>query len=258
MNKRMVPAFSVFGVALSLTALASQAAGAEVRPDFSGFWERRDTTGAGSFSAMLEALPSAALVPGFVPPRAPNTQLPAPTAAKPNPEGVPYVVTTGACQTSGGVTIMFAMTHSSPIDIVQTQEEILIIPELPGAQRIFMDGREHPALARRSTYGMGHSIGHWEGDTLVVHTVGMTAGGGIPGGGFRTPDTELTQRFRLTDGGEMMTVQFTWIDPKVYLRPHTFELHYHRMPIETYALEEWCDSGDPAQSQSITPPRQDL
>lgn len=250
----------LFAVALgtlpSGVVVAAQT-GVASRPDFTGFWERRDLTGAGSFSAMLEALPQASLVAGFVPPRTPGTQLTTAIQDKPNPAGVPYIVTNGACQTSAGLTIMFAMTHSPPINIVQTSDEILILPELPGAQRIFMDGRSHPEIVRRNPSGMGHSVGRWEGDALVVRTVGMSAGGGIPGGGYRRPDTELEQRFQLTDGGEMMVVRFTWTDPAIYARPHTYELHYHRMPVETYALEEWCDSGDPAQSQSITPPAQD-
>jgi hypothetical protein len=258
MNMKIAMPLFLLGAVCSGASLAAQSNAGVVPPDLSGFWERRDTTGAGSFGAMLEALPRAVLVPGFVAPRTPNSQLPPRSTDKPNPVGVPYVVTTGSCQTSAGVALMFAMTHSSPVDIVQADDEILILPETPGAQRIFMDGRAHPVAAKRSPSGFGHSVGRWEGDTLVVHTVGMTAGGGIPGGGFRTPDTELSQRFRLTDGGQMLTIEYTWTDPKIYQKPHTFELNYHRMPVETYALEEWCDSGDPAQSQSITPPRQDI
>lgn len=225
--------------------------------DLSGFWERRDTQGGGSFGGMLAGLPKAVLVPGFVPPRAPSTQIDPLASGKPNPEGVPYIVTTGNCSTSASVSIPFMMTHSTPIDIVQGTDEILIVPEMPGVQRIFMDGRAHPTTVQAAPTGLGHSVGRWEGDALVVHTVGMTAGGGIPGGGFRTPETELTQRWRLKEGGSQLEVEFTWVDPKIYAKPHTFSLTYFRMPASTYALEEWCDSGDPLQRQSIVPPKQD-
>ncbi len=244
----MLSAFPIVSV-----AAVSTTAGA----DLTGFWERRDTVGGGSFGGILESLPKAVLADGFVMPTAPPLQLTPPTTGKPNDAGVPYVVTTGRCFTSASVAIPFFMTHSAPIDIVQTNAEVLIIPEMPGAQRIYLDRQVHPPAGSLAPSGLGHSIGHWEGDTLVVHTVGMTAGGGIPGGGYRTPETELTQRFRLIQGGQQLEVQFTWTDPKIYKQPHTFALTYFRMPPETYALEEWCDSGDPLQRQSIVPPKQD-
>jgi hypothetical protein len=243
---------------VALPQLASAQAAAVAPPvDLSGFWERRDTTGGGSFEGMLKALPKAELVPGFTPPRGPSTQIDPLASGKPNAPGVPYIVTTGRCSTHASVNIPFMMTHSTPIDIVQGADEILIVPEMPGLQRIFMDGRAHPAAVQAAPTGIGHSVGRWEGDVLVVHTVGMTAGGGIPGGGFRTPETELVQRWRLKDGGKQLDVEFTWTDPKIYAKPHVFTLTYFRMPPSTYALEEWCDSGDPLQRQSIVPPKQD-
>ena len=148
------------------------------------------------------------------------------------------------------------MGHSAAIDIVQTAEEILIIPEMPGTRHIYMDGRSHPPLAAREPSIVGHSIGRWEGDTLVVDTVGLTAGAGIPGGGRRTPETRLIERFRLVDAGKRMAVTFTWQDPKIYVKPHTYEYIYYKDPADTYALEEWCDSSDPLQRQSIVPPEQ--
>jgi hypothetical protein len=251
MNRYMHPLLLSLAVTLSALPMVSAAAAGA---DLTGFWERRDTVGGGSFGGILEKLPKAVLVQGFVIPEPPP---PPPIQEKPNPEGVPYVVTSGRCFTSANLGIPFMMTHSSPIDIVQTDAEILIVPELPGAQHIYLDGRGHPPAGLLASSGLGHSVGHWEGDTLVVHTVGMAAGGGIPGGGYRTPETELTQRFRLKQGGKQLEVQFTWADPKIFQQPHTFVLDYFRMPPETYALEEWCDSGDPLQRQSIVPPKQD-
>ena len=210
---------------VALPQLAGAQAAAKSPPvDLSGFWERRDTEGGGSFDGMMRALPRAVLVAGFVPPRAPAVQVEPPANGKPNPEGVPYIVTTGRCATNASVNIPFMMTHSTPIDIVQGAEEILIVPEMPGVQRIFMDGRAHPTTVQAAPTGLGHSVGRWEGDVLVVHTVGMNAGGGVPGGGFRTPETELTQRWRLKDGGKQLEVEFTWVDPKIYAKPHTFSL----------------------------------
>jgi hypothetical protein len=51
-------------------------------------------------------------------------------------------------------------------------------------------------------------------------------------------------------------VTFTWDDPKIYRKPQTYEYIYYKDPPSTYALEEWCDSSDPLQRQSIVPPPQ--
>lgn len=235
--------------------VSSALACAQSRPDLTGFWERRDVSGSGSFGGIDARIPKAVLVPGVQAAPAPPGEAPpnaAPAGEAPHKPGEPYVVTTGRC--GGGMPFM--MGHSAAIDIVQTAEEILIIPEMPGTRHIYMDGRSHPPLAAREPSIVGHSIGRWEGDTLVVDTVGLTAGAGIPGGGRRTPETHLIERFRLVDAGKRMAVTFTWQDPKIYVKPHTYEYIYYKDSPDTYALEEWCDSSDPLQRQSIVPPEQ--
>ena len=218
--------------------------------DLTGFWERRDDSGSGSFGGIDAKIPKAVLVPGLQGPDAPLNS--AAIDEAPHRPGEPYVVTTGRC--GGGMPFM--MGHSAAIDIVQTSDEILIIPEMPGTRHIYMDGRPHPALNALEPSTVGHSTGRWEGNTLVVDTVGLVAGGGVPGGGRRTPETHLIERFRLLDGGKRMSVTFTWQDPKIYTKPHTYEYIYYKDPPDTYALEEWCDSSDPLQRQSIVPPVQ--
>jgi len=232
--------------------VSSGLACAQSRPDLTGFWERRDVSGSGSFGGIDARIPKAVLVPGVqaAPAEAPPNATPVGEA--PHKAGEPYVVTTGRC--GGGMPFM--MGHSAAIDIVQTAEEILIIPEMPGTRRIYMDARSHPPLAALEPSNVGHSIGRWEGETLVVDTVGLAAGGGIPGGGRRSPETHLIERFRLVDGGKRMSVTSTWQDPKIYVKPHTYEYIYYKDPPDTYALEEWCDSSDPLQRQSIVPPAQ--
>ena len=218
--------------------------------DLTGFWERRDDSGSGSFGGIDAKIPKAVLVPGLPAPEAPPNS--GPVGEAPHKPGEPYVVTTGRC--GGGMPFM--MGHSAAINIVQTSGEILIIPEMPGTRHIYMDGRPHPALKALEPSTVGHSTGRWEGNTLVVDTVGLVAGGGVPGGGRRTPETHLIERFRLLDGGKRMSVTFTWQDPKIYTKPHTYEYIYYKDPPDTYALEEWCDSSDPLQRQSIVPPVQ--
>jgi hypothetical protein len=239
-------------LAIVAVILSSGLACAQSRPDLTGFWERRDVSGSGSFGGIDARIPKAVLVPGVQAAPAEAAPNAAPANEAPHKAGEPYVVTTGRC--GGGMPFM--MGHSAAIDIVQTAEEILIIPEMPGTRHIYMDGRSHPPLAALEPSNVGHSIGRWEGDTLVVDTVGLTAGAGIPGGGRRAPETQLIERLRLVDAGKRMSVTFTWQDPKIYVKPHTYEYVYYKDPPDTYALEEWCDSSDPLQRQSIVPPEQ--
>jgi hypothetical protein len=56
--------------------------------------------------------------------------------------------------------------------------------------------------------------------------------------------------------GKRLSVTFTWDDPKIYRKPQTYEYIYYKDPPSTYAFEEWCDSSDPLQRQSIVPPPQ--
>lgn len=64
------------------------------------------------------------------------------------------------------------ITRAFPYKFVQTPKLIVVLHEsdTPGARQIFLDGRGHPA--EMNPTWEGHSIGHWEGDTLVIDTAG--------------------------------------------------------------------------------------
>jgi hypothetical protein len=80
-----------------------------------------------------------------------------------------------------------------------------------------MDGRSHPRDPDRSYYG--HSIGHWEGDTLVVDTIGFNEGFWIEKQGLPHTDTlHLIERFTRTDY-KTMKYEVTIDDPGAYTRP---------------------------------------
>ena len=79
----------------------------------------------------------------------------------------------------------------------------------------------------------GDSIARWDGDTLVVDTIGFDGAKGltmIPGGGYRTSESHLVERFRLLNDGAVLSVTFTWEDAKVFRTPHTYEFRYVRAP----------------------------
>lgn len=82
---------------------------------------------------------------------------------------------------------------------------------------IYMDGRAHPDPVEPSYFG--HSVGHWEGDSLVVDTVGFNekfwlTREGIP----HTAQLHLTERFTRTDY-DTMKYEVTIDDPGAYTQP---------------------------------------
>ena len=88
-----------------------------------------------------------------------------------------------------------------PFKLVQTPEVIVHLTEFttPGYTQIFLDGRDHPKDWNPAWEG--HSIGKWEGDTLVVDTAGyneITAGVGI-----HTEKLHVVQRIRRPDAAHL-------------------------------------------------------
>ncbi len=114
----------------------------------------------------------------------------------------------------------------SPIDIVQNtngKEIAIAFPVRNPARHIYTDGRQHVNPDIFDPVSNGHSIGDWEGDTLVVDTVGFSEEGiaAIPGGGRRTPASHLVERYKLLNNSQQLSVLFIWEDASVFAKPHT-------------------------------------
>jgi hypothetical protein len=84
-------------------------------------------------------------------------------------------------------------------EILQTPKQINFTSEWnEQTRRIYMDGRGHPADLEPSYNG--HSIGHWEGDTLVIETVGLRADTVLDASGIPHSDiTRVVERIRFVD-----------------------------------------------------------
>jgi hypothetical protein len=88
---------------------------------------------------------------------------------------------------------------------------------------VYMDGRAHPSVNEQ--FHEGHSIGHWEGDTLVIDTTNFAPHrspyqNGIPSG----PQKHVVERFHLIDGGTHMQASFMLEDPEYLVG----QMHYSR------------------------------
>jgi hypothetical protein len=126
--------------------------------------------------------------------------------------------------------------------IIQTPELMVILYEYQTTYRqIFMDGRELPKDPNPSW--AGYSVGHWDGDTLVVESNGFNGKAWLSGFGNPTTDAmHLTERMRRRDFGHM-DIQLTIDDPKAYTKPWKTELHPELIP-DTELIEFVCNENE--------------
>lgn len=107
-----------------------------------------------------------------------------------------------------------------------------------GVRRIFTDGRGHPKTLT-PTYN-GHSIGHWEGDTLVVDTVGMMGDSIIDRTGIQLSDQRhVVERIRRIDA-DTLEDQLTIEDPVALTGPWRVTKTFRRQPAGTYIFDYAC------------------
>jgi hypothetical protein len=126
----------------------------------------------------------------------------------------------------------------------------MISEQHSSVRHIYLDRRPHPAPEYLQRTTNGHSIGHWEGNVLVVDTVGFIDNEGmigVPGGAVRESTSHLVEHFHLVDGGNKLWYYATWEDPKIYAKPLTLTYIYFRMPPDTFSIEEGCDAGEAKQ-----------
>jgi hypothetical protein len=196
----------IVSILIAAVSLLSGTASAQATPDISGFWEL-------SFDS--RRVPAASLAPAVT----------SEVLAKQRAQDAHAV---RWCNFLG---LPAAMDSPRPINIRQGRREVVINFETVATPRHLYFRAAHPNPDVFDPTTTGDSIARWEGDTLVVDTVGFDGAKGvtmIPGGGFRTSDSHLIERYRLLNDGNVLSVTFTWEDPKVFQRPHTYEFRYVR------------------------------
>jgi hypothetical protein len=204
---------------------SAKAPAASVHPDFSGVW-------------FIEHY-SRNIIPNEDPPFQPWTQeafkarILASTTADPDSGPDP----TERCIPPG---IPRTMLQPFPWEIVHARDRVVFIFEYQSLVRqIFTDGRGHPKDFD-PTY-MGHSIGRYEGDTLVVDTVGLNDKTWLDPVGLPHSDAmHVIERLRRLDH-DTLEVNFTIDDPKAYTKTWTAQKIYKLHPewqIKEYVCAE--------------------
>lgn len=110
------------------------------------------------------------------------------------------------------------LNNPEPMEIIPIPGRVLMIFEWDHwVRQIWMDGREHPEDPDPTW--MGHSIGWWEGNTLVVDTIGLNDKTWIDAPGHpHTEELHVVERYRRVDRNTL-EVDLTFDDPKAYTEP---------------------------------------
>jgi hypothetical protein len=135
----------------------------------------------------------------------------------------------------------------APWKIVQTPNFLVFVHEAFNLWRqVFLDGRERWPLEELTPSCFGYSLGKWEGDTLVVDTIGFN--GKVWLDQLGKPSTEalhVIERFHRKDFGHM-DIGITIDDPKAYTKPWTVTVGARLLPtselLEFICLENEKDT----------------
>lgn len=112
-----------------------------------------------------------------------------------------------------------ALVGLFPLQIVQTPTQIVILHEYMSVFRVIPLNAKHPDDVV-PTY-MGDSVGHWEGDTLVVDVIGFNDKGWLTGTGtFHSDALHVTERYTRVDK-DQINYEITMEDPNVLTKPWT-------------------------------------
>jgi hypothetical protein len=135
--------------------------------------------------------------------------------------------------------------HPQPRKIVQTPGLIVIMYEgNQGLRQIFTDGRPLPKVDDDlQPWWYGYSVGHWEGDTLVVESVGFRDDGWLDVYGSPLTDKgKLIERWRRPDYGHL-EIDITVDDAKAYTKPFTVRVS-HQIMLDQELIEFICNENE--------------
>jgi len=123
--------------------------------------------------------------------------------------------------------------YNNDVQLLQTPGYVVILNEMVHSARIVpLDGRPHGSVRQ----WRGDSVGHWDGNTLVVDTTNFRRETSLPGS---SANTHLIERFTRTDANTLL-YEFTVDDPTMWTRPWTAVVPMTKSedPIYEYACHE--------------------
>ena len=223
------------GVVLSAIAIATPAAAqGQARPSLTGVWA---PFGGGRGADPAVAPPPAG--PVVLKPAYAKDYLAQRVAdAEATKRGEPPASASVACVPYGMPRMMAVASY--PVEILETSGQFTIIAEaFSEVRRVFMAQPQLPIDEVAPGY-YGHSVGRWDGETLVIDTVGIKES--VPGYQNipHSDQMRITERLRLVTP-DVLHNQITIDDPVVLEKPVVYTLAYRRM--RDYKMVEFvCDN----------------
>ena len=223
---------AVSGTAVPVTA-AQQAAAARgtSAPDITGSWERLQGRGQGAGVPLPPAPQPPPLKPEFLKEWQARQQAAREATAKGQPVGINWV----NCLPDG---MPGMMAGPFPMEVLQSRGQVTVIQEsFTQVRRILLD-RQQKAPDEVDPSFYGHSVGRWDGDTLVVDTIGIKEDvryQNVP----HSDQMRIRERIRLAQP-DVLWDEITVEDPVTLEKPWTFTFAYRRMPDYTL-LEYICE-----------------
>lgn len=135
---------------------------------------------------------------------------------------------------------MALLPYNSNVQIVQNKDYVMILGEMVHDARIIRLNGEHQPEHVKTWFG--DSIGHWEGDTLVVHTTHFRP----EISNFRivsSGELQVDERYTLVNEREIL-YRYTVTDPQIYKQPYSVEMLLHRMEPNEKMYEFACHEGN--------------
>ena len=118
------------------------------------------------------------------------------------------------------------MNSAAPVEFLITPEEVLIVNPYGDVRHVYTDGRNHPKPDDLWPTSWGDSIGHWEGDTLVIDTISVkNPNVYFHGAPPLSDDTHYVERIRMT-GPNRIESDITIDDPATLTQPWKVHLAY--------------------------------
>jgi hypothetical protein len=130
------------------------------------------------------------------------------------------------------------------LKVVQTPDLVVFLYESRTIYRqVFLDGRPLPKNAQPTW--MGYSVGRWEGDTLVVETIGQNGKTWLDMRGLPTTEAiKVTERYTRPNIGTI-NIDVTIDDPKAYTKPWNVKIAWRLVP-DTDLIESICEENNRA------------
>jgi hypothetical protein len=225
--RRLRPGLSILGLAATLLAAGAAAAQGPARartpdgrPEWNGFWAVPGGLLDRNFGPGFDAAQKSPSGPSRPPATNPLDLMKPPYKARyeallaREAAGDPAPDPTAVCFPPG-MPRMMNMTYG--MEVLQTPKVMAITSEWgPATRRIWLDGRGHPPEDELDPTFSGHSIGRWEGDVLVVDTVGLRTDAVLNQSGLMHSDKlRLVERIYEMQPG-LLVDEITVIDPEVF------------------------------------------